>query len=157
MKQLISLALTIVLVLTIIPFSTIAEDLTVSFCLQELYVGAILNALRDNLLVPESLSIREIGCIGIECDDSFYYFFVIHYVAQNKLGGYSDDLLFALSTENFGDEQEVAILSGYSSISHGSGKMLSILQDAKLEYLLNEAEIKSSGYWKDLPTESMLY
>lgn len=157
MKRLIPMVLAMFILLSIIPFSAVAEDMTLSFYMEELYVEPILSVLKDRLLVPASLSIRDIGCIGVGSGESSYYFFVIQYVAQNKMGGYSDDLLFAISTKNFGDEQEIAVSSGNSKITYGSNKMLIDLNEIKIDFLLNEAKYKNSAYWKTLPTDSMFY
>lgn len=156
MKRIISLVLALLLTFSI--FSTaIAQPLTGTLQLEELYVASFLEVLKDYLLVPDSLTIRDIGCVKLSNGERTYYFFPVQYVAQNKLGGYSDDWIFAISNGEFGDDEVIAVLSADGDISYGDHTALSDLRIIMMDYLGNPSIYEDSKQWKDLPTDSIFY
>ena len=154
MKRIISLLLTLVFILSCVPVAAVSEPL--SFNLEELFVRPVIDALKNRLLVPDSLSLRDIGCVGLSVGDNSYIFFAIQYVAKNKMGGYTDDWVFALTTQEY-PVDEFAMTSADGDLSHGSDTMLAALKQVMWDYLGNSQKYRTHTKWKTLPTDSMLY
>lgn len=161
MKRIILMLVTLSLLMT--SWASASDLTSETIPKQANYVPAILEVLKDELLVPDSLSIRKIEWITLRLkrtDGSIsdnYHFFLISYIAQNRMGGYSDNFLYALSTYDV-QTPEVALLSPNGDIKHGSQIMLSDLTDlwirSSMKMLVSTCDIFS---WGTLPNECELY
>lgn len=139
----------------------LAED--VGMRLQIIEAVEPIEMIKDQLLVPSSLDLRSVGCIALELDDKSYVFYEIHYVAQNRMGGYTDNIAYALTTKVLFFNEENKIDFKNKIVVHiddtrlgDDQQMHSDLTNVILEYLTNHSEWKSHTSWIDLPTDQLM-
>ena len=152
MKRVLSLLLVLVMLLSCFTTASASQ----SFPIETLYVQPILNVLRERLLEPDSLTLRDVGCIGLSVNGNSYLFFAIQYVAKNKMGGYTDDWIFAISTQDF-INPEVAVSSADYDISYGTETMIHDLRDIMIDYLIRSETYRTHTSWRSLPNECPTY
>lgn len=156
MKKSVCLLLTLIMLLSLASPVT-ASATSFSFRVEEVYVPAILDVLKDHLLVPSSLSLRDVGVIPFHIEDSpSYYFFAIHYVAQNKIGGYSDDWIYAISTTSL-EDQKVAVMDADRDIFVGTSEMMSTLTTIFSDYIFKTDYYRSNSNWQTLSCDISWY
>lgn len=111
---------------------------SISLPLQSFYTLKPISQLKAQLLVPSSLDLREVNMVHLTIEEAEYQFIVIHYVAQNKMGGHSDDIAYAL-TEYFTTDAEVALQIEDEPIGDNP-QMNSLLSKVIFDYLFNMSE-----------------
>lgn len=110
-------------------------------------MSLIVEELKNCLLDPSSLDIREAGVIEISSKDAIC-FAALHYVAKNRMGGYSDNWVYAL-VRNVIPDVGVALLSTDGKLMTGDAQLLEALNENLLQYM----KYMDDEQWVDVPVE----
>ncbi|MDD6142778.1 MAG: hypothetical protein PUD16_04700 [bacterium] len=156
--------LCLLLVIGIFSFNLSVSFAEFSMPLTTVFAVEPIKMLKENLLVPSSLDLREAGMIGLSVDNKSYNFIVIHYVAENKMGGHSDNFAYVLTTDTLTNmlsenptEAEFVISIGDDMKKLGNNyQMHEVLTEVILQYLINMESWRSNEAWTDLPVNVVM-
>ncbi len=96
-----------------------------------------LKMLSDQLLVPSSLDVRNVKTTRLTANGVTYQFWIVHYVAQNKLGGYTDDLAYGLTNAVGFEHGETVMQVGDSILGSDNDQLGGLLSYIISDYLIN--------------------